>query len=107
MTNNGRVHRLGTLTAGGSMVVFGLLFLLRLFTDAVTYRLIFSLWPLMLISLGTELLCSFRREQPVYDKGAVFLLCLLTLFAMGMACCDLLLTEGAELLRQAAEHIHV
>ena len=45
-------RRVGTLTAGVSMVVFGALFLLQLVVPTVTIRLIASLWPLVLIFLG-------------------------------------------------------
>lgn len=72
--NKIRVHRVGSITTGLSMVIFGVLFLVHLFLGTVSYDLIFSLWPLMLIGLGMELLASnFSDRKIVYDKGAVVL----------------------------------
>ncbi|MDY5099886.1 MAG: hypothetical protein SPE74_00475 [Oscillospiraceae bacterium] len=104
-SNSPRIHRLGTVTAGLSMVGFGTLFLLHLWWDAVSYELIFSLWPLMLISLGLELLlCAAGKENVVYDKAAVVLLIVLTFFAMGMAVTDVALHQWADVLAETARH---
>ena len=85
-----RSHRVGSVTAGLSMVGIGVMFLLHLFFDLVDYRMMFSLWPVMLILLGLELLLSnFSAKKIVYDKAAIFLLIVMTLFAMGMAVADL------------------
>lgn len=84
-----RSHRVGSVTAGISMVGYGVLFLLHLFFDMVDYRMMFSLWPVMLIILGFELLLSnFSTKKIVYDKAAIFLLILMTFFAMGMGVVD-------------------
>lgn len=81
-----RSHRVGSVTAGLSMVGFGVMFLLHLFCDLVEYQMLFSLWPVILILLGLELLLSnFSSKKIVYDKAAIFLLILMTFFAMGMA----------------------
>jgi len=84
-----RSHRVGSVTAGLCMVGFGVMFLLHLFFDLVDYRTMFSLWPVMLILLGLELLLSnFSAKKIVYDKAAVFLLIMVTFFAIGMAIAD-------------------
>lgn len=84
-----RSHRVGSITAGISMVGYGVMFLLHLLSDMVDYRLMFSLWPVMLILLGLELLFSnFSKRKIVYDKAAVFLLIVMTFFAMGMGIAD-------------------
>ena len=84
-----RSHRVGSVTAGLTMVGFGVMFLLHLFFDLVDYQVMFSLWPVMLIMLGLELLFSnFSVKKVVYDKAAIFLLILMTFFAMGMAVMD-------------------
>lgn len=91
MENKGeiRVHRVGSITAGMSMVVFGVLFLVHSVLGTITYEMIFSLWPLMLIGLGVEMLVfNVSERKMVYDKAAVFLLLLMTVFAMGMAVAD-------------------
>ena len=87
-----RTHRVGAITAGLSMVVFGVLFILHLFIGSLDYALIFRLWPIMLIGLGVELLISnYRSDQIIYDKPAVTLLFITTLFAMSMAGADMLM----------------
>lgn len=85
-------RRVGTLTAGVSMVVFGALFLLRLAVPAVTIRLIASLWPLVLIFLGTEVLIAYVRNkdgQMKYDAGSVVIIITLALFTVCMAAAQL------------------
>ncbi len=87
-----RTHRVGSITAGLSMVVFGVLFILHQFINVLNYTLIFRFWPLMIIGLGVELLISnYRSDQIIYDKPAVALLFITTLFAMSMAGADMLL----------------
>ena len=87
--NNIRVHRVGSVTTGLCMIGFGLMFLMHLLWDTLSYDLIFSLWPLMLVGLGIELLLScFSTRKIVYDKAAIVLLLLMTLLAMGMAVAD-------------------
>lgn len=84
-----RSHRVGSVTAGLTMVGYGVMFLLHLFFNAVDYRMMFSLWPVMLILLGLELLLSnFSTKKIVYDKAAIFLLITMTFFTIGMAVAD-------------------
>ena len=83
-------HRVGTITAGLCMVGFGILFLINSIWDKIGYEMIFSLWPLILVGLGTELFVSnFEEKKIVYDKAAVFLLIIMTFFAMVMAAMDI------------------
>ena len=91
-----RTHRVGTVTFGLVLIVMGALFLLRMMFPVLDYELIFRLWPLLFISLGTEILISSRRAQDrlVYDGAAVFLLIVLVLFAMAMAGFDLAFTHA-------------
>ena len=84
-----RSHRVGSVTAGLSMIGFGVMFLLHLFFEIIDYRMMFSLWPVILILLGLELLLSnFSTKKIVYDKAAIFLLIVMTFFAMGMGVAD-------------------
>lgn len=95
-------RRVGTLTAGVILLVFGGLFLLRLFWPAAEYRLVFSFWPLILLLLGVEILVSYFVNRPAvmrYDFGSIVLCILLSLFAMGMACADFVFTHLHILLR--------
>lgn len=82
-------HRVGAITAGLCMTGFGILFLLNTCWGRIGYEMIFSLWPLILICLGLELfLSSFIRRKFVYDKAAIFLLIIMTFFAMTLAFVD-------------------
>lgn len=91
MEKQQRTHKVGSITAGLSMIAFGVLFLIHLFTGMIDYESIFRIWPFMIIGLGLELLISnFLTEKLVYDKAAVFLLILVSFFAMSMAGADIL-----------------
>ena len=92
MENQIRTHRVGSITTGLSMIAFGVLFILHLFIGSLDYTLIFRLWPIMMIGLGVEILISnFKSDQIIYDKPAVALLFITTLFAMSMAGADMLM----------------
>ena len=51
-----RQRRIGTITLGVSLVLFGILFMIRIFGGVLNYTLIFHLWPLILVALGMEIL---------------------------------------------------
>lgn len=92
-----RTHRVGTITTGLCMVIFGVLLLLHTMFDIVEYQMIFSLWPMILIGLGMEMLLSnCFAKQMVYDKGSVVLLILMAFFAIGMAVAEVCI-EATEL----------
>ena len=88
-----RVHRVGTVTAGLMLVVFGVLFLVHMFVRDISYQFILQLWPLVLICLGVELLISQTQKQwkLIYDKGALFVMILMVTFSMGMAFVNMML----------------
>ncbi len=89
-----RLHRVGAITAGIAMIAFGAAFVCHLFFGEISYEFIFHMWPLLLIGLGVELLVSnFGNDNIVYDKGAIFLMIIMAIFAMGMACADMLFQE--------------
>ncbi len=90
-----RIHRVGTVTLGIILIVFGSLFLLHMIFRVLDYAVIFHLWPLIFISLGIEVLLNAYRpqEKMVYDGAAVFLLLLLMVFAMAMAGMDWILVH--------------
>ncbi|MDD3368761.1 MAG: hypothetical protein PHP50_07740 [Lachnospiraceae bacterium] len=93
-----RTHRIGTLTFGCMLIVFGFLFLIHLIVPSLSYLWIFRLWPCIFIFLGVEVLMSLGKENVrfVYDKAAVFLMMALTFFAMCMACADWIFMKEAE-----------
>ena len=87
-----KVHRVGTITLGGMLITFGVLFLLRIFLVTLSYQFIFRLWPIIFIFLGLEILiANFKQkeERLFYDKTAIALIVILSFFAMGMAITDL------------------
>lgn len=89
-----RTHRVGSITTGLSLIAFGVMFVIHMFLNVLSYELIFKLWPVILIGLGVELLLSnFAKEKIVYDKAAIFLMFVMALFAMGMAGADWILTN--------------
>jgi UDP-N-acetylmuramyl pentapeptide phosphotransferase/UDP-N-acetylglucosamine-1-phosphate transferase len=83
-----KTHRVGTVTLGGMLVTFGILFILRIFLTGISFDIIFKLWPIIFIFLGLEILiANFRQkeEKLIYDKTAFALIIILSFFAMGMA----------------------
>ena len=85
-----RTHRVGTITTGLSFIAFGVMFVLHLFMNIISYDLIFKLWPFILIGIGVEVLVStFSKNKVVYDKAAIVLMFFLAFFAMSMAGADL------------------
>lgn len=90
-----RTHRVGTITFGIILVLWGALFLLRMIFPVLNCELIFRLWPLVFISLGIEVLAGSRKPEQklTYDVAAIFLLVLLMVFAMCMAGMDWIFTH--------------
>lgn len=94
---NSKMRRVGTVSIGVSMVVFGVMFLLCSVFEIMTYEVVFSLWPVILIALGLELLVfSFFKGKLIYDKGSVLIMILMMILAVAMA--------GADLCWKAAEY---
>jgi hypothetical protein len=80
-------RRVGTFTAGITLIVFGVLFILHTFIQTLNYNFIFSLWPVILILLGIEIVISYiinKDDKIRYDGGAIALIIILAIFAMGM-----------------------
>jgi hypothetical protein len=85
-----KTHRIGTITLGAMLIIFGILFLLSTFNIGLSYEIIFKLWPVILISLGSEILIANLRQPDgtvklIYDNAAIALIIILSFFAMGMA----------------------
>ena len=91
MENNNHNRRLGTLTAGLTLVGAGIVLLLSLFFPSWNVLAVASkLWPLILILLGSEFLfCRFAPadQAPRVDVAAILitLLCLLFSFFFAAA----------------------
>jgi len=64
------------------------MFLINTMFGKIGYNVILSLWPVILILLGIEVIAAYvvnKEEKIKYDRGAIFLIIILTFFAMGMA----------------------
>lgn len=104
-----RIHRVGTVTFGCILILFGVLFLAHIFVPWLRYEYVLRLWPLVFIFLGIEVLVGNHRVSKtdtaqcktvgndgeegagirfVYDKTAIFLTMCLMFFAMVMAAAD-------------------
>lgn len=85
-----RIRRVGSVTCGASLIVFGILFLLSSFLQELDYSFILHFWPVILIGLGTEMLAATHQclhdENCTlkYDRGAIFIMIILMFFASGM-----------------------
>lgn len=83
-----KVHKVGTMTLGITMIAVGLAYLGHLFFPILSYMMIIRAWPLVFILLGLEILLSNMRAKEdttfVYDKVAIFLTMILVCFAMCM-----------------------
>lgn len=85
-------HRVGTVTGGLSLIATGILFVLHFTFKVISFEFILKLWPCILIGLGIELLVSnFLSRKFIYDKTAIFLVIIMTLFAMAMGAAELCL----------------
>lgn len=86
-------HRIGAVTSGALLILFGLLFLLKQFVPAIGYLFIFRLWPIIFIALGVEILYADWKSETefTYDFLSLFLILLLAFFAIAMAGFDTML----------------
>lgn len=81
-------RRVGTLTAGLSLIAAGVLFLIHIFWPGLLApEIVFGLWPLILIGVGIELLI-FRfkpsEQAPKFDWVSVILVVVLVLAAFSL-----------------------
>ncbi|MGO5064606.1 MULTISPECIES: LiaI-LiaF-like domain-containing protein [unclassified Clostridium] len=92
-------RRVGTLTAGIILVVFGAMFLLRLTMDNINISLIVSFWPIILVLLGIEIIVAYiinKEEKMKYDFSAIMLVIILVFFAMGMGIAEFAITHWSQ-----------
>ena len=93
-------RRVGTFTAGIVLIMFGVMFLLRTIFPIINFSLILSLWPLILVFLGIEIIVAYiinKEEQMKYDASAIVLIIILSFFAMGMATMEFLINHSSEI----------
>lgn len=90
-TEEYRIHRVGSITCGVVLVAAGILYLLATFWKTIPLELVFHLWPVILILLGLEILLSrvLSGERMQYDKTAIWIMVMMILFSMFLACVDM------------------
>lgn len=92
-------RKVGTLTAGITLILFGLLFLGRIIVPVLDYTFIMSLWPLVLMFLGIEVIVSYvlnKEEKMQYDGGAIVLVIFMAMFAMAMGGAEFVMEHARE-----------
>lgn len=98
MKKSSYIHKIGTITLGIILILFGSLFLVHIFLPSLSFAFIFKLWPAVFIILGLEILCSkFRQDLEItYDFAAIWLLFFLMLFAAFMGILEIGIEEFPE-----------
>ena len=89
-------RRVGTFTTGIVLVMFGIMFLVRLIYPSINYLRIASLWPSILVLLGIEIIVAYlinKEDIMKYDFGAILLIIMLSFFAMGMGSMEYIITH--------------
>ena len=85
-SNTVSIHRVGSITTGVSMILFGVVCALHELRIINDLKLVLKLWPVILIGLGTEMLFYNAKDKHfVYDKGAIILMFVMSGFAVMMA----------------------
>jgi hypothetical protein len=90
-------RRVGTFTAGLVLIIFGILYIIRTIFPIINLSTIASLWPIILVLLGIEIIVSYiinENEKIKYDAGAIILIITLSIFAMGMAGVELIINHA-------------
>lgn len=75
--------RVGSVTLGLTLVVFGVMFLLSAFIKSFNYLDVIKFWPVIFISLGIEMLVhafSKDAEKAKLDVPSCIMTCVLMLF---------------------------
>ncbi len=88
-----KTRRVGSVTFGLTLIVFGVLFLVHMAAPFLNYEMIFDCWPVVFVLLGVEILVENRKSSLagyrfVYDFPVILMLMLLLFFAMMMAVVD-------------------
>ncbi|WPC43165.1 LiaI-LiaF-like domain-containing protein [Clostridium sp. JS66] len=82
-------RRVGTLTLGGVFIIVGVLYLLiNVFNFPIDFTIV-KFWPLVLISLGAEVLIyryySLKNDSVVkFDILSIFLIMVVLIFSFGL-----------------------
>ena len=77
-TGSLRTRRVGSVTFGLTLVLFGILFLIHTVIPSLDYEIIFQCWPMVFVLLGVEILVENRRsnaEKCDSDAGYIAFVC--------------------------------
>ena len=83
-----RSRRIGSVTLGLTLIVFGVLFFLSIFIKNLDYMYVIKFWPVIFIFLGIEMLVaafSKRAERAKVDIPSCIMTLLLIGFSMALA----------------------
>lgn len=83
-----KTNKVGILTLGLTLIVFGFLFLLHTLAIPISYEFIVRLWPIMFLLLGGEILFHYfhnKNESLSLDIGSFILFFFLGGFTVVMA----------------------
>lgn len=83
-----RTRRVGGLTAGISLVAFGIAFAAGMLLPEFNFWNIISFWPVVFILLGAEILFNYftaGNDKMGYDFLSVFIIFMMLFFALCMA----------------------
>ncbi len=84
-----RTRRVGSVTFGMTLILFGVLFLLHMVVPTLHYELIFQFWPVVFVEILVENHRSNAEKcRFVYDFPAILMLVVMLLFAMVMAAAE-------------------
>ncbi|MCM1266571.1 MAG: hypothetical protein NC302_01590 [Bacteroidales bacterium] len=74
-----RTRRVGSVTFGLTLILFGILFLIHIVLPKLHYAVIFRMWPVVFILLGVEILAENHKSDAgkckiIYDFPAILML---------------------------------
>ena len=89
-TESSREHRVGAFTFGSVLVVYGVLYLIKIFLGGLSYSFLFHLWPIIFIMLGCEILFSLvdKGAKIKIDYASVILMFILVGVSIVLGCFD-------------------
>lgn len=83
-----RVHRVGSVTMGLSLIIIGLTTVIYLFFPEIDYRFLAKFSPLILVGIGVEVLLANAQSDTIcfkYDLFSGIVCFLLITFSLSMA----------------------
>ncbi len=91
-----RSRKVGVFTLGMSLIIFGILFILKTIFANTSFLFILKLWPIILILLGFEILISYiinKDDTYKFDGVSIVILIVMAFFSMIMASAEVVLSN--------------